>query len=190
MSTEPSLSERALPTVKSTWDSGEKIRAAIFAGLGASSLHPFCSRERAALGGREASAQRHSRRLGLLGRMSEPLLSVTCDLSESYRYRLERAESPTLRYWKINITHCSTSTSRTPLLSVKFQFSIYRINWNFAFINNKLEDSAVTIVSTLWVKKRIDIVGAEQWPKSKAAVSSCWVHLHLLVGKISSLSAF
>jgi hypothetical protein len=56
---EPSLSLRALPTVESTWDSDEQIRAAIFANWGGRSLHPFCSRRAAwrALGGREAPTE-------------------------------------------------------------------------------------------------------------------------------------
>lgn len=37
-------------------------------------------------GGIRTGSQRHSRRLGLLGRVSDPLLSATCDLSEPYRY--------------------------------------------------------------------------------------------------------
>ncbi|CAH2071374.1 unnamed protein product, partial [Iphiclides podalirius] len=53
---------------------------------GGRSLHPFCSRERATLGGREESARRHSRRLVRHGRVSVPLLSATYDRPEPSRH--------------------------------------------------------------------------------------------------------
>lgn len=82
-------------TVEDTWNSGEMIRAAIFARPGVARCILFAlargtAKRRcgggAALGGREASAQRHSRRLVLLDRASGPLLSANYDYSEPQRY--------------------------------------------------------------------------------------------------------
>lgn len=82
--------DRALPTGESanSWEYSRLWRVDLRGDIreAGGSLAASLLLTRATLGGREALSRRHSRRVGLLDRVSEPLLSATYDLSEPYRY--------------------------------------------------------------------------------------------------------